>query len=86
MVFMKATFNFYQIKHKTLSLLSLKPTQISVYHRKLLQYISEIKIKKIQATNMDSTKIYNQIIHWDLFTFSQSTLSTKSQQYYQIMS
>ena len=46
-----------------LSLLSLKPKKISVWHQNLLQHVFEIKIKKIQVTNMISTKIYNQIVH-----------------------
>ena len=72
MVLLKATFNFYQIKHEKLSLLSLKPTQMSVWHQNLFQYVFEIKIKKIQVINMVSIKRYNHIIHWNIFLFSQN--------------
>ena len=56
MVFSKATFIFYKIKYEYLSSLSLKPTQMSVYHQTLFQYVFEIKITKSQVINMVSIK------------------------------
>ena len=85
MVFLKAIFNFYQIKHKKLSLFSLKLIQISIYHRNLFEYAFHIKIKKIQVINMDSRKKDNHGIYWNIFLLSQNTLQTKSQQNYQII-
>ena len=52
MVFLKATFNSYQLKNEKLSLVSLKPTQMPAKLQNLFQYSFDIKIKKIQVINM----------------------------------
>ena len=39
---------------------------------------SDIKINKIKVINMVSIKGNTHIIHWNIFTFSQNTLQTKS--------
>ena len=38
MVFLKATFNFYQTKLKKFSLFFLNRTQMSAYHQNLIQH------------------------------------------------
>ena len=56
MVLLKAIFNFYRAKQEKLSLLSLKSTQMSVQHQNELQYVVDLKIKKIHVINMVSIK------------------------------
>ena len=59
----KGELQFYKIKHKKLSLISLKLTQKSLWYQKLLQHASHIKIKQMKLINMVSIKRSNHIIH-----------------------
>ena len=63
MVFIEGYLQFYQVKHKKLSLISLKLTQMSLSHQKLFQDASDIKIKKIKVINVVSIKRNTHIIH-----------------------
>ena len=78
MVFLKAFFNFYQIEHEKLSLLSLKPSQISVWPQNLFQYAFDTKIKKIQVINMVSIKIPSYYSLKYLPFFSKHLINRKS--------
>ena len=53
---------------------------MSSQHQKLYQYAFEIKIKKIKVINMVYIKRNTHIVQRNIFSFSQKTFQTKSQE------
>ena len=82
----KGELQFYKIKHKKLSLISLKLTQKSLWYQKLLQHASHIKIKQMKLINMVSIKRKYSYYSLKCLPFVSKHLTNKTSKNYQIIS
>ena len=82
----KGELQFYEIKHKKLSLISLKLTQKSLQYQKLFQHASHIKKKQIKLINMVSIKRKYSYYSLKCLSFVSKHLTNKMSKNYQIIS